>query len=527
VRLRGYQERALSEAISALTGGGGFLLTLEMRTGKTVVSLRCYKHFGLDIPLLIVCPKVALPVWRKELKKEKITEYTLVHYEGLTLNKKRWYKWRNEHRGFFMIVDESHFIKNRGSTRSTVIRTVAKKSKYRLALTGTPLSQGIQDAWAQCNYLDPSILGPWDDHWEGGLDGSLIPGFESTYLRYGGFRNHQVVGYRNEEQFSEIFNRYQFRITLKEAKREGGKGALVLRVRKRYFDLNPVARGIYDALQEELEAVVNRKKIKVKNVLSCVAKLQQIAGGHFIEKYWKGIYSKRGKPIEGKVIHEIEGPGKLDLLKEQIRDIKGKFIVICRFIHELEKVAGWLTSQGYDTAIVRGGMPYDGKFNSDAICMQVQSGMAVDMSKADTVIFYSLDYSYINFEQSRFRILNYDKNFGKYTFLLANDTVDEIVYAAVRSKKRVADLIIDKYRIRRQRGRKLAKANRQSQGQTQSPIIVNLRGKYNGKANQEGRQGIIVQAGEDVQEGIQQRRRPWTAGSARWLRLRRNARRRG
>ena len=503
-------------------------MTLEMRTGKTVVSLRCYKHYRPST-LLIVCPKVALPVWRKECKKEGITDYILIHYEALVKQRKQWYKWKRKNRGFFMILDESHFIKNRGSDRSTVVRTVSRGAKYRLALTGTPISQGIQDAWAQCNYLDPAIFGPWDDKWKGGLDGYLVPGFESTYLRYGGFRGEQIVGHRDEEKFQQIFNRYQFRITLKEAKREGGKGELVLRLRKRYFDLNPVARGIYASLQEELEATVNERKIKVKNVLSCVAKLQQISGGHVIEKFWKGTYNKEGEPIEGRLIHDIEGPGKLDLLKEQVSDIKGKFIVICRFIHELENVAAWLRENGYDTAIVRGGMPYDGEFKTDAICMQVQSGMAVDMSKADTVIFYSLDYSYVNFEQSRFRILNYDKNFGKYTFLLAKDTVDEVIYAAIRSKKRVADLIIDKYRTRRGRGRKPAKADRQPKGSVKDPIInFSNVGEYYGQANQESRQ-VIVQAGKGIQEGIDQRgwKRPWSAGSSRRFRFRRYARRRG
>lgn len=468
MKLRGYQERALKESIAALTGGGGFLLTLEMRTGKTHVALECAKHF--KVPLLIVCPKVARPVWQKHIKKLGvellIPVIFLTHYEELVRNARFWYAWADRRYGFFMIVDESHFIKSRGSDRSRVVRTIARRSKYRLALTGTPIAQGLQDAWAQYDYLGHKF-GPWENTWIGGLDGHIVPGFQSTYLTYGGFKNHEIVGYRNVERFNKIFHKYQFRITLREAKEEGGKGSMVLRYQKRYFDLDDVAQGVYDTLQEELETIVNQKKIRVPNVLACVAKLQQIAGGFVIEQVFTGRYTRQGKPINHKEVHKIPGTSKLDLLLENIRTIEGKFIVICRFIHELEAVKELLEGEGYTVAIVRGGHPYDGEFATDVICMQVQSGMAVDMSKADTVVFYSLDYSYINFEQSRFRILSYDKSFGKYIFLLAKRTVDEVVYAAIKSKKRVADLVIDQFRVRGKHGRQSYKTARKPEGQTE------------------------------------------------------------
>lgn len=452
MKLRGYQQRAYKEAIDHLNGPvGGFLLTLEMRTGKTVVSLRCAKHLAFGRAVVVVCPEVAIPVWQKAIEQEELSRscngIEIVGYRSLTLNSKKWYKWGDKRKGFFMIVDEAHFIKDRGSARSRVVRTLAKRSGYRLALTGTPIAQGLHDAWALYDYLG-HIFGPWDDTWEGGLDGHLVPGFETSHIIYGGFRNHEIIGYRNKKKFYRIFHEHQFRITLREAKREGGKGHMVLRYQKRFFELNDVAKGVSEDLKEELQAIVNQKKIKVVNVLSCVSKLQQIAGGYVIEQIWTGKYSRKGKPLYRKKVHKIPGKGKLQLLLREVREVQGKFIVIARFIHELEAIAKALESKGYSVAIVRGGMPYDQKFATDVICMQIQSGMAVDMSKASTVIFYSTDYSYINFEQSRFRILNYDKNYGKYIFLLAKDTVDEVVYAAIRKKKRVADLIIDKYRTR-------------------------------------------------------------------------------
>jgi len=408
---------------------------------------------------------------------KEFPEALIVTYDNLADNSHRWYRWADKHRGFFMIVDEAHLIKHRGAARSRVVRTVAKRSEYRLALTGTPISQGIQDAWAIFDYLG-QIFGPWDDWWEGGLDGRLIPGFESRYLLYGGFKGHKIVGYQNEDDFYEIYDKYTFRITLREAKREGKKSPMVLKFEKRYFDLAPESREVYEDLQETLEAVVNETKVRLPNVLACVSKLQQICGGFFIEKIPTGKVTRKGKPVYTKKVHDLPGLQKYDFfVREIVPTLKNKFIVICRFIHELEAVRKILKRKGFSCAIVRGGSPYDGEFKTDAICMQIQSGMAVDMSKADQIVFYSTDYSYVNFEQSRFRTLNYEKSFGKYIFLLAKGTVDEVIYEAVKAKKRVAELVVDKFRRKRNRNvRQLAKANRTPEGRPKGKT----RGGYQG-----------------------------------------------
>jgi hypothetical protein len=78
--------------------------------------------------------------------------------------------------------------------------------------------------------------------------------------------------------------------------------------------------------------------------------------------------------------------------------------------------------------------------------MQIQSGMAVDMSQADDIIFYSTDYSYLNLEQARFRVLAYAKEYARYYFLLAEGTIDEQIFQAVTQKKNLAKLVVDTYR---------------------------------------------------------------------------------
>ncbi len=59
----------------------------------------------------------------------------------------------------FVIVDESTYIKGHASKRSMRIAELSARSRYRLLLTGTPLTQGVEDLYAQMRFLSPEILG--------------------------------------------------------------------------------------------------------------------------------------------------------------------------------------------------------------------------------------------------------------------------------------------------------------------------------------------------------------------------------
>ena len=179
----------------------------------------------------------------------------------------------------------------------------------------------------------------------------------------------------------------------------------------------------------------------MKNVLASLVKLQQVTGGSVLV-----ASETEGSPPE---LVDI-GREKLVALAQQVGSVRkqrlGKFIVIARFRHEMDRIAVELKRAGYTVGVVRGGEPYDGKFRQDCLVMQIQAGIAVEMSQADCMIFYSIDFSMLNFEQARFRILDFHKPVGHYFFLNASDTIDDDIYLAITRKKSVAKQICDTYR---------------------------------------------------------------------------------
>lgn len=59
----------------------------------------------------------------------------------------------------FVAVDESTYIKGPYSKRTQRITLMSEKAKYRVVMSGTPLTQGAVDLYAQMRFLSPKILG--------------------------------------------------------------------------------------------------------------------------------------------------------------------------------------------------------------------------------------------------------------------------------------------------------------------------------------------------------------------------------
>lgn len=423
--LRPYQKEAVELALPH----DGFALFMEQRTGKTLTALAIVSE-RKPSALLVICPKRAIPVWHSEVEKHfsgMISEWSVINFEQILAKRKEFLKRAKKWENVFIIVDESHRIKRRGSKQSRVIRTLGGYARWRLALTGTPIAQGIQDAWAQFNFLDPSIFGPWLD-------------FSNRYLTYGGFKNKKIVGYRSLDEFNELFHKFSYRKTLAEVKRAANLPVPKIRRSRILFPLRNTTYRIYRELEKTLETTVNRVRVQTRVVVASAMKLQQITGGYLLRG--------EGEVPDGKSRVLFVGVEKMVALADLIRSGRpGKrFIIVARFTHELTEIQARLGLMGLTTKLIAGGEEFNGKFETDVVVLQVASGVSIDLSTADSIIFYSWDYSYINYEQTKFRVLSYDKRQVNYYYLIAEGTIDEKIYEATTRKKNFAKLICDYYR---------------------------------------------------------------------------------
>lgn len=425
-----------AEAVERALAFDGFLVFAEQRTGKCWISLSVVDA-RKPKNLWIICPKSAIRVWKEQIAEHLKIDWkfnlVMMNYEELIARKKFYYKQARVP-DLMIIADEIHRAKRRGTSTSSALRTLSRRARWRLGLTGTPIGNGIQDAWAQFNFVDPELFGPYSDVFDKKTGQRLVQGFDSRYLvhsgkKFGKQHTGKVIGYHNEEEFREKFRSRSYRIKLRDAR----KKKLITRARKEWMELSEHTRDIYDELEAELVVEVNKKKVQVPVIIALIMKLQQLTGGFIITE-------------EGP---EIVGNEKLRKLIRIVRRLKAaekKVVIVSRFLFEIDRICARLRSRDITCKIVSGDNPFDGKFEEDCVVIQIQSGVAVDMAAADDLIFYSCDYSYLNHEQMRFRILNYDKPSASFHYLLIRGTIDEQIYEAQTRKKNLAHVVLDKYR---------------------------------------------------------------------------------
>jgi SNF2 family DNA or RNA helicase len=92
------------------------------------------------------------------------------------------------------------------------------------------------------------------------------------------------------------------------------------------------------------------------------------------------------------------------------------------------------------------------RFQNDDDCMvfvgQIQAaGMGLTLTKASTMVFYSLDYNMASFDQAKARIHRVSQsNNCHYIYLCCKGTIDTRVLRALQNKIDLAKALVDDYR---------------------------------------------------------------------------------
>lgn len=120
---------------------GASLDTSETGTGKTVVSCDVAKHYP---NVCVVCPKIVIPAWSRELKEVGVTPLFILNYEKLRtgntqfLSKegKKKFTW-NLPDDTLIIWDEVHYCKGATSQNSEMLIAATKSGINNLMLSAT------------------------------------------------------------------------------------------------------------------------------------------------------------------------------------------------------------------------------------------------------------------------------------------------------------------------------------------------------------------------------------------------------
>lgn len=104
-----------------------------------------------------------------------------------------------------VVVDESSYIKGHKAKRTQRLTYLADKCRYRMILTGTPISQGVVDLYAQMRFLSPKILGY-----------SSFYSFARNHLEYSERFKGMIVRAHNTEYLAAKIKPYVYQVTKDE-----------------------------------------------------------------------------------------------------------------------------------------------------------------------------------------------------------------------------------------------------------------------------------------------------------------------
>lgn len=429
-------------------------LLMEQGTGKTLsaIGIATQRYLQGQVKrILIVAPKSVLPEWAMQFKEHTDLPYQAealdmkskgklkiidgwkdidngvnvltINYESLPAFESNLIAWNPD----MIILDESQKVKSPTTKQSLASYNIADKAnvQYRLILTGTPVSESPLDFFGQYRFLDPTIFG------------YSYTTFRNRYAEYD-YRGFKIKYFKNQEELASKAHSIAYRVTKKEAKlglpKETYKiSSLPMVESERLLYNNMVDHSILEVTEETT--------ISAPLLITQLLRLQQMTGG-FI------------KDEEGNV-HQV-GTTKLDHIKKVIRKrvkLREKTVIFCRFTSEIQAIQEYLEKIKVGHEVLTGSTKDRSsiltsfKEDPDSLFFLAQikaGGVGITLTSANMAIFYSTGYSLIDYEQAKARIHRIgQKEPVTYLHLIAKDSIDEVIYNALRSKKDIADLFVD------------------------------------------------------------------------------------
>lgn len=314
-----------------------------------------------------------------------------------------------------IIVDECHKIKSHNSKSSKLVYLLSKKAEYVWGLSGTPRGNNDVDIYCQFHNMCISNWGeiPYtffvnqcceiDQRFFRGQMITVPVGINNKYKaawETNAALYTQRVGYTDEDDMPEL------KVNVVELP---------------YIPTN-------EYLQAEQGVISISEYETTMTKLAAIQKLHQAVNGFLY------IYNEDGN----RIIYDIERNKKLDWLKNTLTN--EPTTIVYRFEADLLAIQKELQNMNIQyTEIVE-----DFKSGKASILLlQCSRCESFNLQMCNHIIFYTLDYSYIKYNQMLHRVWRIgQKEDVRIDILIFKDTVESKIWNAVQNKERLAELFM-------------------------------------------------------------------------------------
>jgi len=443
-----------------------FAYFMEMGTGKTKVLIdnvaMLYDKGKID-GVLIVAPKGVVKTWYEQelpthlpdhienvsvlwqpnitkTQQEKLDSLfeidsamhiLVMNVEALSTEKgvKFATKFINSHKTL-MAIDESTTIKTPTARRTKNIIKIGLNAKYKRIMTGSPITKNPLDLYTQCEFLDPWLL-----------DFASYYSFRNRYAEMKTMhvrgRSIQVVKeFRHLGELSDTVKEFSYRVLKEDCLDLPPKNFV-----KRHISLTSDQKKIYEQMKKHAIAMLNKKVTTTVNVLTQLMRLHQITCGYVT--------------ADDGTIQEVES-NRMNELMSILEETEGKVIIWANYQFSVSDIIQKLIKvYGPDSYVHYYGLTpqedrqdYIRKFQNDPKCRFIvgtpqTGGYGITLTEANTVIYYSNGYDLEKRLQSEDRAYRIgQKKNVTYIDIIAEDTIDEKIVEALRSKIDIASQVM-------------------------------------------------------------------------------------
>lgn len=317
-----------------------------------------------------------------------------------------------------VVVDESSYIKGHRSKRTQRLTYLGEKSRYRMILTGTPISQGVVDLYAQMRFLSPRILGY-----------SSFYSFARNHLEYSERFKGMIVRAHNTEVLAAKIKPYVYQVTKEECLNLPRKlfETSCLRLSGEQRETYEWAKDVY--LREALE----KDEWDSISIFRLFTALQAIVCG-----FWT-------RP-DGET--EILPHHRIERLMDVLRDIEEPepIVIWAKYRHAVRQIVEALTDEyGAGTVAEFHGELNEAKRNAELarwrrdgrflVATQSAGGHGLTLTEARYAVFYANSFKYSERLQSEDRTHRIGQERPvTYIDLHAVDTIDDRISQALACK---------------------------------------------------------------------------------------------
>ena len=444
--LRPYQREGFAWLAMLFDQGLGGVLADDMGLGKTVQTLALIAHAREQSPsappFLVVAPASVLPVWRREAERfapglrVRVLEGTSASrggaaeedFEGVDLVVTSYAVLRLDEELFAsrrfqgFVLDEAQFVKNRRSRTHLAAKRV--RAGMRLAITGTPMENSLDDLWAILDLVAPGLLG--------------------TAI---GFRKRFTLPIATGEapQRMEQLRRRIRPFLLRRTKELVAKELPEKHEEVLTVTLSPEHRAVYDS-------VLQRERKKVLGLIDT-----DLDRSRFI--VFRSLTLLRMMALDPSLVDAEEyadvPSSKLEALFDRLEEVIGdghRVLLFSQFTTYLDRVAGELSARGIDFAHLDGSTrdrdaAVSGFRDGDAPVFLISlkaGGFGLTLTEADYVFLLDPWWNPAAENQAvdRAHRIGQDRQVMVYR-MIAEDTIEEKVLALQRRKAELFDSLTD------------------------------------------------------------------------------------